>query len=448
MRNPGARLRPSAMPGVRLVPRRRIFMSPTRILSELHRSSHVRLRGCADRSRNASGSRAPVGAHGAPWPPRENGLRSRPDDRVLRQLVASVSAWLRARARRLGIPGSLKTGAVAVIQRFNSALDVSPHFHVLFLDGVYSFPVGRKPIFHPTPAPRDDDVACVAAAIFRRVERRLADREPSARERRFVENAPLLVAMADASARGVVATGPRRGCRIVRVRGPTADLDAFVMEHLCAQVEGYNLQAATRLGAQDREGLERMARYRARPPIARERLSQLDDGRLELRLKRPWRDGTTAFLFTPHELIQRLVAQVPRPRAHLTRYHGVLAPAFAARAQIVPGRSEGEHEVHRVGKPDDVEGAKKPRRPGRFPWASLIWRVFMKDVLECGRCSERMEITAAVTSPPSIVRILDHMGLPSAAPAMHPPRPPPQAELPFDASRFEADPPAPDDFDA
>jgi len=65
--------------------------------------------------------------------------------------------------------------------------------------------------------------------------------------------------MADASARGAVATGPRRGCRIVRVRGSTADVDAFVMGRLCAQVEGYNLQAATRVGANDRQGLERMA---------------------------------------------------------------------------------------------------------------------------------------------------------------------------------------------
>jgi len=45
----------------------------------------------------------------------------------------------------------------------------------------------------------------------------------------------------------------------------------------CALVEGYKLQAATRLAANDREGLERMARYLARPPIATDRLSQLED---------------------------------------------------------------------------------------------------------------------------------------------------------------------------
>jgi hypothetical protein len=43
----------------------------------------------------------------------------------------------------------------------------------------------------------------------------------------------------------VVATGPRRDRRIVRVRGPTTDVNAFVVGRLCAQVEGFNLQAAT-----------------------------------------------------------------------------------------------------------------------------------------------------------------------------------------------------------
>jgi hypothetical protein len=59
-----------------------------------------------------------------------------------------------------------------------------------------------------------------------------------------------------------------------------------------------------------------------------------------------------------------------------------------------------------------------------------------------------MEIVAAVTAPTVVERILEHMGLPNVAPTIHPPRPPPQLDLPFDASGFELDPPAPDDFDA
>jgi chromosome segregation ATPase len=39
---------------------------------------------------------------------------------------------------------------------------------------------------------------------------------------------------------------------------------------------------------------------------------------------------------TPMELMERLVALVPRPRVHLTRYHGVLGPHYKHRKQIVP----------------------------------------------------------------------------------------------------------------
>jgi hypothetical protein len=148
-------------------------------------------------------------------------------------------------------------------------------------------------------------------------------REAAAAQRHFEESAQLWCALAAASVEGIAATGPRRGRYLVRLPGARADVDAFVTGRLCADVAGFNLQAATRIAANYRAGLERMARYLARPPIATDRLSRLDDGRLELQLKRPWRDGTTAFVLTPHELIERLVALVPRPRAHLTRYFGV-----------------------------------------------------------------------------------------------------------------------------
>jgi len=52
---------------------------------------------------------------------------------VLRHFIAAVSSWLRRRARRLGVHGALQTGAVTVIQRFNSAVDLSVHYHALGL---------------------------------------------------------------------------------------------------------------------------------------------------------------------------------------------------------------------------------------------------------------------------------------------------------------------------
>jgi hypothetical protein len=41
-------------------------------------------------------------------------------------------------------------------------------------------------------------------------------------------------------------------------------------------------------------------------------------------------------VFTPHELIEKLIPLIPRPRCHLVRYHGILGPAAKDRAKVVP----------------------------------------------------------------------------------------------------------------
>ena len=51
-------------------------------------------------------------------------------------------------------------------------------------------------------------------------------------------------------------------------------------------------------------------------------------------LKTPYNDGTTHVLFEPLDFISRLVALVPKPRVHLTRYHGVFAPHSKYRARV------------------------------------------------------------------------------------------------------------------
>ena len=52
---------------------------------------------------------------------------------VVRIFTDTVSTWYRHRVH--GLPDG-ETGAVTVIQRANSDLRLSPHFHTLFLDGL------------------------------------------------------------------------------------------------------------------------------------------------------------------------------------------------------------------------------------------------------------------------------------------------------------------------
>jgi len=72
----------------------------------------------------------------------------------------------------------------------------------------------------------------------------------------------------------------------------------------------------------------------------------------------------------------RLVALVPPPRMHLTRYHGVFAPHSKLRAAVTPaGRGTGK-------KPPAEEGTDKPATPRHMAmsWARRLKRVFGIDI--------------------------------------------------------------------
>ena len=96
--------------------------------------------------------------------------------------------------------------------------------------------------------------------------------------------------------------------------------------------------------------------------VANERLKRDGSGDVVLQLKSAWRDGTTHIVMLPLEFMQRLAALVPRPRLHLIRFHGVLAPNAGLRAAIVPGAS---------GKPGEHPG-EHARAPARMSWARLL----------------------------------------------------------------------------
>ena len=81
-----------------------------------------------------------------------------------------------------------------------------------------------------------------------------------------------------------------------------------------------------------------------RPAIANERLTLNRAGDVVLQLKSPYHDGTTHVVMSPLELMQRLAALVPRPRLHLIRFHGVLAPN-ANRKGRMPCSGEVQDEV-------------------------------------------------------------------------------------------------------
>ena len=181
---------------------------------------------------------------------------------------------------------------------------------------------------------------------------------------------------------------------------------------------GFDLHAGVRVGRGDRRRLEQLARYLMRPALCVERLTRRSDGDYEYRFRKPWADGTEGLVLTPIELMERLAALVPIPRANLVRYHGVLAPASRWRELVVPSDDEGATPC-----------APRSRVPGdRVPWAQLLARVWLVDVLRCTGCGGRRRVLAAVTNPSAVTAILLHLGLDPLAPNPAPARGPPEDE--------------------
>ena len=136
-----------------------------------------------------------------------------------------------------------------------------------------------------------------------------------------------------------------------------------------------------------------------------------------MQLKTPYRDGTTHLVMTPLEFLQRLAALVPRPRLHLIRFHGMLAPNAALRSQIVPGEADPATDT-----PDEHSDAPYASTQARMSWAQLLKRVFAIDMAACPQCGGPLTFIAAIEDPAVIVKILAHLGVPTRAPPRSPAR--------------------------
>ena len=94
---------------------------------------------------------------------------------------------------------------------------------------------------------------------------------------------------------------------------------------LAATRDGFSLNASVACKAEERKKLERLCRYVARPPLALERLGCDGDGLVVHRLKRPFRDGTTEFVFEPTFEILRstgnLGVRLSCSRGRLREFH-------------------------------------------------------------------------------------------------------------------------------
>ena len=348
---------------------------------------------------------------------------------VVRIFTDTVAGWYRQRHIERGLPTG-ESGALTVIQRANSDLRLNPHFHTVFLDGVYSPDGdGRGQMFHPAPGPTQQEVEEVVQRASKRILRFLQRRgvitlvtAPGDGEVTVVadetmgENDPLLAKLLAAATAGAPPAGWAQKHKPVRIVLDPDDRPV-AKGNLCSQAHGFNLHAATKVAANDKQGRVSLCKYILRPPLANDRLKILDDGNVKLEFKKPWSDGTTSVELHPLALIARLAALVPPPKRHLVRYFGVLSSHAASRSDVVPAPAE---------PPPPPTARDKPAGKSRYiPWAELLHRTFGFEIV-CSKCHSQLRLIALIKTEDIAERILTAMHLPADIPKLHPARPPPQ----------------------
>ena len=349
---------------------------------------------------------------------------------VLGVVYRAISTFLIRRAG-LRVGAGARTGAVTLIQRFGSALNLNVHLHMLFVDGAYTFEQER-PRLHRGCAPTQPELQRLLRTIATRVTRALESQGLLIRD----DETPSLDLEPDdgfeqllgAAVHYRIATGPHAGRKALTLR--TVAYNPPASNPCIAQLSGFSLHSprmvqsgvGTRCQAHERASLERLCRYIARPALSNERLSVNDRRQVVYRLKHPFGDATTHVVLVPMDFmrhirvphpfgaasgcanrqscrfgIARLAApevplaqrarSVPRPRAHLTRYHGVFAPNFKHRRRLIP------NPAHQT--------ARKPHapRPAPMSWMQRLKQVFHIDIEHCDVCGATSRVIACIETP-------------------------------------------------
>ena len=325
--------------------------------------------------------------------------------RVLGVVYRAISGHILNKARLTRASGD--TGAVTLIQRFGSAVNLNVHLHMLVLDGAYLADT-TPPVFRRIAAPSAKELQ----ALVERIAERIADAlERAGLLARDCDNGFLTLdteaggAMDDLLGHSItyrVAMGERAGQKVFTLQTVPARSEEEPRKGV-AECAGFSLHAGTSVDAEQTGKLERLVRYVSRPAIAEERLALTERGDVRLKLKTAYRDGTTHVILEPLDFVARLAALVPPPRMHQTRYHGVFAPHHALRAAITPaGRGRGARHANAAGE-------RPVPKHVAMSWAQRLKRVFAIEIETCRRCGGKLRVIASIEEPALIERILAHL---------------------------------------
>jgi hypothetical protein len=196
---------------------------------------------------------------------------------------------------------------------------------------------------------------------------------------------------------------------------------------------GFSMDASRRVQAGCRNQLEDLLLYMSRHPFATGGIHYdpvSDTVHYQSARKHVGRK-TDVISTDAVEFIFWLSQHIPHARKHQVRFYGALTATVRARLGL-------------SGKPVGLKIPARTAARGIKSWARQIWRAFGIDPQICEKCGGEREIISVILRDDVIVKILEHVGLPSRFPSLKRARGPPAEAAGSSATRSLLTPNQPD----
>lgn len=334
--------------------------------------------------------------------------------KTIRIVVQEISRFYRSKAKLAGIE-SPQTGAVVFVQRAGGQINLNPHLHIAFIEGVFSHSQGQQSDarFQRLIAPKDEDVLWVLEQVAWKITATLQRAGMLNDESASIDlctdhqhqEADTLALIQQSSLQGKLTLGTREGQTVRKIGArQILNLAAPIFSGpRCASRYGFSIHADTFVDAGAIEEREQLLRYMSRPPISHRRLSLDEDGSILWKLKNVFSDGTHTLKFSALELIEKIASIIPPPWKNLVKYFGVLAPNAKIRKHIVPSAANQQKDQ------------PVTKNSSYIPWAELLKRTFKIDITEC-HCGGRLQFMSAIFNKQAIGKITSCLGFSTGPP--------------------------------
>ncbi len=251
-------------------------------------------------------------------------------------------------------------GAISFLQNFGATLNLHPHIHLIVSDGVFFTENELQQLEFREVILTENDISTTQEHIRKRILRFFSKKGLFSREE-------------------------------------TEKMESY-------KNTGFSLDASVKIHSFDREGLERLIRYCARPCFASENL-RINGQWIIYRLSKPTHKGQTFIQLDPMEFLDRLAAFIPFPYRHRRHYHGAFAPNAPMRKIVAAYAKNSLRTV-----PCSMQKAVEKTSRVSFDWAQLIKRIYEIDPLICSKCGDKIKMTRFVIHQAEIHRILTGIG--------------------------------------